>query len=128
MIVTQLRRGLTIVLALTLIIALLATISPLPRAAAQQRSYALDIVMIGKGQLTESSSIKVCKDRIYTIHAVTRRLDRFESLVPNTQISVLGATRGSITPSSAMTSADRPYDPAVFRYKANDEGTETLRF
>lgn len=119
--------------AVALIITLLLTMTAVPhasaqqQAAAQQESFALDIRMIGKGSLIGGTSIKVCKDRSYTIHAWTKRI-RGESFVPNTQITVLPASLGTISPSSGMSGVDRPYDPAVFRYKATEEGTETLRF
>jgi hypothetical protein len=102
---------------------------PAQRAGAQQAPpYFLEVRIPGKGLLTQSSNIQLCKDRSYQMHVTARQQNPAESLVPNSRITVLGASRGMISPPISFTSSDRPYAPAVFSYKGLDEGVETLRF
>jgi hypothetical protein len=128
------RHRLAFVMALSLIITLLAAMIPVPHAAAQQAEaqqaspYFIDVRIPGKGIVTDVPNFHLCKDRTYQITVTTRQQTLYGPLVPNTLISVQGASRGTLSPSSIMTGGDRPYDAARFSYRASETGTETLRF
>src|SRR5688572_27181255 len=80
------------VLGLGLATALCVMASAAQRAAAQQApSYFLEVSIPGRGILTQSSNIQLCKDRSYRMHVTARQENPYESLVQNTRIAVVGA-------------------------------------